>query len=72
MSRIQTVEENDSRWEVDANRYDPIIIKVWNVKTGKKREEVYNCMHTPIFGHDIDDIDEVNKLLDSMIKECNG
>ena len=68
MSRIQIGEENDIKWEVDASRYDPIIIKVWNVKTGAKREEVYNCMHAPIFGYDMD---EVNKLLDRMIKECN-
>lgn len=71
MSRIQMGEENDIKWEVDASRYNPIIIKVWNVKTGAKREEVYNCMHTPIFGYDADDMDEVNKLLDRMIKECN-
>ena len=59
--------EHGVEWEIDATKFDPVIISVKSIKTGKEEKEIYKCQYKPIFGYDVCDTQEVNKILDDLI-----
>lgn len=65
--RVQTGFENGVEWKVDDSQFNPIIIEAKSSKG--ERREVYQCWHEPIFGYDVDDTANVNRILDRFIKE---
>ena len=65
--RINTGIEHGVKWEIDMSKFDPIVISVKNIKTGKKENKVYNCIYKPICGYDILDIQNIEKILDDLI-----
>lgn len=67
---IQTGSEGKVIWEVTEYR-QPVLITIKD-KSGNLLEEAeYTCMHEPIFGIDIDDCTEINKILDKLIVKWN-
>lgn len=63
-------EPSGLRWTIDELAGDDIPIKIYD-KDGKVLVEyLYKCTHRPIFGLDVDDIAEINKILDQLLKEC--
>jgi hypothetical protein len=68
MFDIQTGTEHGVTWTVDTKtKVDPIIITVKSDK-GEKTVE-HRCSHRPIFGYDGDDLNDVEEILDKLIKE---
>ena len=58
--------EGNIIWEVQDRRQPVLIcIKDLNGKVLESRE--YSCMHEPIFGVDIDDAREIDRILDKLI-----
>lgn len=66
-SRIQYGTEHGVQWEVDKTKFDPIIITVKSLTTNQKETVVYNCEYKPIFGYDVLDNANVEKILDDLI-----
>ena len=67
--RIYKGFENGVDWEVDKSKFDPVVIIVKNRNTGKGENVVYNCQYRPIFGYDISDTNEIERILDSLINK---
>lgn len=65
--RITRGTEHGVEWEIDSTQFDPIIISVKSTKTGKEEKIIYQCIYRPIFGHDMDDVRAVEKILDDLI-----
>lgn len=65
--RITTGTEHGVEWKVDKSKFDPIIISVKSLTTGEEETEVYNCMYRPIFGYDVGDSENMEKILDDLI-----
>lgn len=62
--------ENGIAWDVNYIG-DPVIITLRDEISGDIiREEKYQCVHPPVFGLDTDDVRDINKLLDKMLKEA--
>ena len=61
--------ENGVDWEVDKSKFDPVVIIVKNRNTGKGENVVYNCQYRPIFGYDISDTNEIERILDNLINK---
>lgn len=59
-------EENGVKWIVDPHG-DVYIIVTHNTKTGEIRTKPYVCQHRPIFGLDVDDANEIERILAEMI-----
>lgn len=68
---IQSGVEGIIEWKVDSSRYDPIVVSAKNLVNGKTMTEIYPCKHNPVFGYDIEDVAEIDKILEKMIKELN-
>lgn len=67
--RIYKGFENGVDWEVDKSKFDPVVIIVKNRNTGKGENVVYNCQYRPIFGYDISDTNEIERILDNLINK---
>lgn len=67
--RIYKGFENGVEWEVDKSKFDPVVIIVKNRNTGKGENVVYNCQYSPIFGYDISDTNEIERILDNLINK---
>jgi DNA-directed RNA polymerase subunit RPC12/RpoP len=64
------IEKSGLRWTIDELAGDDIPIKIYD-KDGKLLVEyMHKCMHRPIFGLDVDDVEQINKVLDRLLKEC--
>lgn len=61
--------ENGVEWCIDDGMIDPVEISVKSKKTNQSESVTYRCMHQPIFGYDVDDIYEINKILNGLIKK---
>ena len=60
--------ERGIRWEVVDWR-SPAKIIISDLSGIVLHEEEYEWMHEPIFGPDVDDCREIDKILDKLIKE---
>lgn len=67
--RIYKGFENGVDWEVDKSKFDPVVIIVKNRNTGNGERVVYNCQYKPIFGYDISDTNEIERILDNLINK---
>lgn len=61
--------ENDIEWCVDDSSVETVLISVKSKKTEKSETTTYKVMHPPIFGYDVDDVREIDKILDNLIKK---
>lgn len=64
-----TGKENDIEWCIDDSLVETIVISVKSNKTNQFETVTYKCMHQPIFGYDVDDVNEINKILDDLIRK---
>ncbi len=60
--------EKNIRWEVIDWR-SPAKITIYDLDGNVLHTEEYEWMHEPIFGPDIDDSIEIDKILDRLIKQ---
>lgn len=67
--RIQTGTEHGVEWKIDSSKFDPIVITVKSLSTGEEESKVYYCQHRPIFGYDVEDNANVEKILDELISK---
>lgn len=65
--RITTGTEHGVEWKIDSSKFDPVIISVKSLTTGEEETKVYNCQHRPIFGYDVADNANIEKILDDLI-----
>lgn len=65
--RITTGTERGVEWKIDSSKFDPVIISVKSLTTGEEETKVYNCQHRPIFGYDVADKANIEKILDDLI-----
>lgn len=65
--RIKTGTEHGVEWKVDESKFDPVIIYVKSIETGKEETKVYNCVYRPIFGYDVGDVANIEKILNDLI-----
>lgn len=65
--RIQAGTEHGVEWKIDSSKFDPIIISVKSLATGQGETREYNCTRKPIFGYDVEDTANVEKILDELI-----
>lgn len=65
--RIQTGTEHGVEWKIDSLKFDPIVITVKSLSNGEEETKVYNCQHRPLFGYDVEDNANVEKILDELI-----
>lgn len=65
--RITTGTEHGVDWKVDKSKFDPVIISVKSLTTGEEETKVYNCLYRPIFGYDVSDNANIEKILDDLI-----
>lgn len=65
--RIKTGTEHGVEWKIDSSKFDPVIISVKELSTGNEEIKHYNCEHRPIFGYDVSDVANINKILDDLI-----
>ena len=56
-------------WQVDKSKFDPVVITVKNRNTGCGESVVYNCEYRPIFGYDVFDDNEIERILDDLINK---
>ena len=61
-------EEKGIKWEVTDWR-SPAKITISDLDGNVLHEEEYQWMHEPIFGPDVDDCIEIDKILDKLIKK---
>lgn len=66
---IFTGHEKGVDWEVDKSKFDPVVITVKNINTGCGERVVYNCEYRPIFGYDVCDDNEIERILDDLINK---
>jgi len=60
--------EKGIKWEVVDWR-SPADITIYDLQGNVLHTEKYQWMHEPIFGPDIDDCQEIDKILDKLIKQ---
>lgn len=60
--------ENGIKWEVEDWK-SPATITIHDLKGNMLHSEKYNWIHEPVFGPDIDDCQEIDKILDKLIKK---
>ena len=60
--------EKGIRWEVIEWK-SPTMITIYDLQGNILHAEVYQWMHEPIFGPDVDDCIEIDKILDKLIKQ---
>lgn len=60
--------EKSIRWEV-IDWKSPAEITIYDLDGNVLHTEEYEWMHEPVFGPDIDDRIEINKILDELIKK---
>ena len=60
--------EKGIRWEVIEWR-SPTMITIYDLQGNILHAEVYQWMHEPIFGPDVDDCIKIDKILDKLIKQ---
>lgn len=65
--KIKKGTEHGIEWEIDATKFDPILIIAKKTKTGEEERVIYQCQHKPIFGYDVDDVQAVEQILDDLI-----
>lgn len=65
----QSGSENGIDWSVTQTGTSTFQIVAVNSSTGKRAEHIYTCMHTPLFGLDVDDVHGINHRLDAAIKQ---
>ena len=60
--------EKGIKWEV-IDRCSPAKIIISDLNGNILHEEEYQWMHEPIFGPDVDDCAEIDKILDRLIQQ---
>lgn len=65
--RITAGTEHGVEWKIDSLKFDPVIISAKSLTTGEEETKVYNCQHRPIFGYDVEDNANIEKILDDLI-----
>lgn len=65
--RITTGTEHGVEWKIDSSKFDPVIITVKSLATGEEETKVYNRQYRPIFGYDVADNANIEKILDDLI-----
>lgn len=64
------IEKSGLRWTVDELAGDDIPIKIYDKDGNVLADYLYKCTHRPIFGLDVDDVAQINKMLNQLLKEC--
>lgn len=64
--RVSQGFEHGVHYFIDSTHFDPIVI-ICFTENGEYESCVHNCMYKPIFGYDIADRNEVEKILDRLI-----
>lgn len=59
--------EKGIKWEVTDYR-SPADITIYDLQGNILHTEKYEWMHEPIFGPDVDDCQEIDKILDKLIR----
>lgn len=65
--RVKTGIEHGVEWKIDSSKFDPVVISVKSLTTGEEETKVYNCQYRPIFGYDVADNANIEKILDDLI-----
>lgn len=65
--RIIVGKEHGVEWKIDNSKFQEIIICVKSLTTGEEETKVYKCLHNPIFGYDVADNANIEKILDDLI-----
>lgn len=65
--RIQAGTEHGVEWKIDSSKYDTIIVSVKSLAIGEGETREYKCTRKPIFGYDVEDTANVEKILDELI-----
>lgn len=58
--------EGNIIWEVQSWR-QPVLINIKDLDGKILESREYTCMHEPIFGVDVDDAKEIDRILDKLI-----
>lgn len=59
--------EHGVEWMIDERKFDPILITVKSINTGKGETVSHKCYHRPLFGYDVGDVQAVEDILDKLI-----
>ena len=65
--RAQKGKEHGVTWTIDDSNYDPVIVTAESIKGHESI--TYKCTYRPIFGHDVDDISNIEIILENLIRK---